>query len=172
MKHFTFHYLYCYFAVNYPRYPLRVNVGFLLNQPYGSSRDIHFEYPELAFSPDFSVTNFHGVVRFNRAVQGILVEADFEAQVPGVCVRCLTDCMSTLHCEYQELYAFSRDDMTESALLLPDDATIDLAYLTAEYLLIEIPISPLCSPDCKGLCPECGTDLNRGSCVHSTESDG
>lgn len=156
--------------VNHPRYPLRVNIGFLLNQPIGSSREIHFDFPALSLSPELEVTDFHGVARFDRTAQGILVEGDFEAQVPATCVRCLTECQQKLHSTYQELYAFSRTQVTDSGLVLPDNANIDLATITAEYLLIEIPISPLCKPDCKGLCPECGTDLNQSICEHAAQA--
>lgn len=152
--------------MNYPRYPLRVNIGFLLNQPIGTSRDIHFDYPALKLSPDLEVTDFHGVATFFRTVQGILVDGDFEARVTATCVRCLNECQQSIHATYQELYAFSRAQVTDSALIVPDDANIDLSYLTAEYLLIEIPIKSLCRPDCKGLCPECGVDLNAFSCEH------
>ncbi len=46
-----------------------------------------------------------------------------------------------------------RRSVTESNLILPEDGHIDLEILVREYMLLEIPISPLCSPDCKGLVP-------------------
>lgn len=158
--------------VNNPRYPLRVNIGFLLNQPIGNFRDIHFDYAELKLSPELEVTDFHGTARFNRTAQGILVEGDFAARTTASCVRCLIDFQQPLHSTYQELYAFSRDQVTDSGLILPENANIDLGSLTAEYLLIEIPISPLCRADCRGLCPECGMDLNLSTCPHVQTEDG
>lgn len=41
---------------------------------------------------------------------------------------------------------------------------IDLGDLLREQFYLALPMKPLCSPDCKGLCPECGTNLNRGTC--------
>jgi len=35
-----------------------------------------------------------------------------------------------------------------------------------EFMLLEVPISPLCRPDCKGLCLECGNNLNENTCDH------
>ena len=61
--------------------------------------------------------------------------------------------------------------MSESGLLLPDDMHIDLAQLLREYALLEVPISPLHSPDCKGLCPVCGQDLNIRDCGHRQDED-
>jgi len=53
---------------------------------------------------------------------------------------------------------------------LPEDGHIDLSPLVREYMLLDIPIKPLCSTDCKGLCPVCGENLNETQCGHTTES--
>lgn len=152
--------------MNQPRYPLRFNVGFLLNQPIGTNRDIHFEYPEVSLKPDFNLSGFSGVARVGRTPQGILVQGEFEGKAPAECVRCLTNIDQTLHATFEELYAFDKRSITESGLLLPEDANIDLEPLVREYLLIEMPISPICKSDCKGLCPICGTNLNEESDGH------
>jgi uncharacterized protein len=44
------------------------------------------------------------------------------------------------------------------------DETIDLGELVREQFYLALPMKPLCSEACKGLCPQCGTNLNRGSC--------
>lgn len=44
---------------------------------------------------------------------------------------------------------------------------IDLAEMLSEQIELQIPLRPLCKTDCKGLCPTCGTDLNRGRCACS-----
>jgi len=152
--------------VNIPRHPLRINVGFLLNAPIGYSRDIHFDYPQIRLEDEY-FTRFTGMVRVNRTPQGILVQSDFLAFHTVECVRCLEEFAQELHCEFSELYAFNRRSTTESNLVLREDGNIDLESLAREYLLIEIPISPLCRPDCLGLCPECGQNLNLGICEHS-----
>ena len=41
---------------------------------------------------------------------------------------------------------------------------IDLKPALREQILLSIPPSPVCSDDCKGLCPRCGKDLNEGEC--------
>ena len=45
-----------------------------------------------------------------------------------------------------------------------DDVQIDLGHLVMEQLHLALPMKPLCSETCKGLCPQCGTNLNTGSC--------
>ena len=65
-----------------------------------------------------------------------------------------------------ELYAFNNKSVSESGLLMPEDGHIDLQPLIREYALLEVPINPICKPDCKGLCPVCGEDLNQVDCGH------
>jgi uncharacterized protein len=152
--------------VNQPRYPFRFNVGFLQNQPIGTNRDIHFEYPLVVLQSDLRLTDLQGVARVSRTPQGILVQGEFQGKAPAECVRCLTTFDQPLHATFDELYAFDKRSVTDSGLILPEDANIDLEPLIREYLLIEMPISPVCKPDCKGLCSICGTDLNQASEEH------
>jgi uncharacterized protein len=157
--------------VNHPRYPLRINVGFLLNSPIGTYRDIHFENSEILLKPDLKLNDFSGVARVGRTPQGILLHGQFQGKAPAECVRCLTEFQQPLQASFDELYAFDTRSVTDSGLILPEDANIDLEPLVREYLLIEMPISPLCTPDCRGLCTICGQNLNEvnGEHHHSEE---
>lgn len=154
--------------MNYPRHPLRFNVGFLLNQSIGYYRDIHFEYPTVLLKPEpeLELNDFVGVARVSRTPQGILVQGDFEGKTSAECVRCLTDFVQPLKTSFSELYAFDKRSVTDSGLILPEDANIDLEPIVREYLLIEVPISPVCKEDCKGLCSICGQNLNEELCEH------
>jgi uncharacterized protein len=152
--------------VNLTRHPLRINVGFLLKAPIGYYRDIHFDYPKINLDEDF-YTDFKGFARVNRTPQGILAMCEFNATTNVVCMRCVKDIQQTLHSEFSELFAFNNRSATEADLYLSEDGNIDLEPLVREYLLLEVPISALCRPDCKGLCPECGEDLNLAACEHA-----
>ena len=44
---------------------------------------------------------------------------------------------------------------------------LDLGEVLTEHLQLQLPFQPLCSEDCKGVCTQCGTDLNRGRCACS-----
>jgi uncharacterized protein len=152
--------------VNQLRHPLRINVGFLLNQSIGYYRDIHFEYPEIHLKPDLTLNDFSGVARVTRTPQGILVQGQFQGETPSECARCLIDFQQPLKSSFSELYAFDQRSLTDSGLLLPEDGNIELEELVREYLLIELPITPICSSDCKGLCLVCGQNLNEELCEH------
>jgi uncharacterized protein len=53
------------------------------------------------------------------------------------------------------------DDLTTAFY---DDDRIDLGGLITEQFQLALPMKPLCSENCKGLCPQCGTNLNTGAC--------
>jgi uncharacterized protein len=53
------------------------------------------------------------------------------------------------------------DDLSTSFY---EDETIDLGQLIREQLYLSLPMKPLCRDACSGLCPQCGTNLNRGTC--------
>ena len=153
-----------------PHSPLRLNVGFVVAQSAGFSRDFPFELPQVNIPPDLVVNNFNGYFRATRTPQGILLQADLHGDIGLECVRCLTDFQQSLHFDLTELYAFSQRYVTDSGLLMPESGFIDLAPVLREYILLEIPISPLCRQDCKGLCPICGNNLNESTCNHEDES--
>ena len=153
-----------------PRKPFRINVGFIIHEEVGYSHEIPFDL-EKAKLEDLELRNLVGSVTIGRTPQGLVVQGRFTAETTLECVRCLKDFNSPLSFEFTELYAFNKKSVSESGLLVPDDAQIDLAPLIREYALLEIPISPLHDPNCKGLCIECGQDLNIEDCGHSQESD-
>jgi uncharacterized protein len=92
------------------------------------------------------------------------------AQISAECVRCLNGFSQPLEAELTELYAFTPDSATESGFLLPENGIIDIGPVVREEMLLAIPINPLCSPDCKGLCPICGENLNETVCNHEDEN--
>ncbi len=153
-----------------PHSPLRLNVGFVVAQSAGFSRDFPFDLPQINVPPDLRLNNLIGAVRVTRTPQGILVQVDFQTLIDLECVRCLTDFQQTLKIDFTELYAFSPRYVTDSGLIMPETGVIDLAPVLREYILLEIPISPLCRLDCKGLCPICGNNLNESTCTHEDDS--
>jgi uncharacterized protein len=148
---------------------LRLNVGFIIHQTVGYSRDFPFDIPQIQLSPDLDLANLSGTARVTRTAQGLLVQVKMHAHIHAECVRCLTDFTQPLEIDFTELYAFSPDSITDSGLIVPENGKIDLAPLVREEMLLAIPISPLCRPDCKGLCPTCGENLNETPHDHEDE---
>jgi uncharacterized protein len=153
-----------------PRKPFRINVGFIIHEETGYSHEIPFELDKIKLD-DFELQDLTGDVIIGRTPQGLIVQGKFSADTKLECVRCLREFDFSLNWDITDLYAFNKKSLSESELLVPDDAHIDLAPLIREYALLEIPISPLHSPACKGLCPECGQDLNIRDCGHRPQED-
>jgi len=148
-----------------PRKPFRLNVGFIIHEEVGYQHEFPFEFDKITID-DLELRDFEGSVVMNRTPQGLFLQAEFRGTTSLECVRCLTEFDQSLAWTLSELYAFDKRSVTDSGLILPEDAHIDLAPLVREYALLEIPISPICAPDCKGLCAECGQNLNEKDCGH------
>ena len=146
--------------------PLNINVGFIVHEDAGYTRVIEFDFPELRLSADLELVDASGNVRFTRTQQGLLADVQFAGTVHGECARCLDDADIQVATKFNELYAFDSRSITESELLVPDDRIIDLGPLVREYLLLDMPINPLCKPDCLGLCADCGKNLNDSPHTH------
>jgi DUF177 domain-containing protein len=84
----------------------------------------------------------------------------------GECRRCLTPVSTPLSLEIGALFtqdAESADD-PDSYAVAPDETEVDVTRAVREELLLAAPRYMECREDCKGLCPQCGKDLNAGPC--------
>jgi len=149
--------------------PFRLNVGFLINQTVGFSRDFPVSVPKFHLEPDLDLDDISGFARVTRTSQGILAQVKLTATIPAACVRCLSEFTLTLETDFTELYSFAHKKISRTELTLAEDASLNLEPLVREYMVLDIPISPLCKPDCKGLCQICGENLNRSECTHPIE---
>jgi uncharacterized protein len=157
--------------VTNPRRPFRLNVGFIVHQEVGYKHEFSFDYEQIQISDDLDLRHFEGVVSIGRTPQGLIVQGDFSAETTLECVRCLNELDRSLNWKLTELYAFNKKSVSESDLILPEDAHIDLQPLIREYALLEVPINPICQPNCKGLCAVCGEDLNQTDCGHKDSTE-
>jgi len=152
--------------VNHPRRPFRLNVGFIVHEEVGYKHEFPFEFEKVQISDDLVLRTFEGIVAIGRTPQGLIVQGDFSAETALECARCLTDFDHELNWDFTELYAFNKKSVSESEMLLSEDQHIDLQPLIREYALLEIPINPICKPDCRGLCSVCGQNLDEADCGH------
>jgi uncharacterized protein len=154
-----------------PRRPFRLNVGFIIHGEVGYSAQFPFEFARIKIGDDLVLHDFTGMVDIGRTPQGLVVTGQFSGVTSLECARCLKTFEQRLNWDMTELFAFTQKSVSESGLLVPEDAQIELEPIVRDYALLEIPISPLCEPDCKGLCPVCGQDLNVRDCGHRPQED-
>lgn len=111
------------------------------------------------------------------------MQARVQAKLDTVCDMCLAPVSYTLDFEISETLMSAHDvdvltehggdrEAYESENWIYDDVHLDLNYLVLNAILTQLPLRHLCRPDCKGLCPQCGANLNDGPCnCENTEID-
>lgn len=92
---------------------------------------------------------------------GVLVTGTVSARWNGECRRCLEPAGDAAVAAIDERYQYVVTD--PDAFPIEHDQ-LDLVPLVREAVLLELPDAPLCRPDCAGLCPTCGINLNTGTC--------
>jgi uncharacterized protein len=153
------------------RNPFLLNVGFIIHETIGYVREFSFDFSSVSLPPDTKLSDLTGLVRVTRTAQGLLMQVKMQAYLPAECARCLTEFNQPLQIDFTELYAFNQNSVTESGLILPDNGKIDLSPIVRDEMLLAVPISPLCKPDCKGLCSICGERLNEIFGIHEHFTD-
>lgn len=142
---------------------LKINVGFLLSESVGQSRDTELDISDpLRVSEDLTLDSLHGVVHLSRNSRGILVEGQLATRFPTECARCLDETLVAVDMDFEELYIYPAEP--GAPFVVTEDGNLDLAPLIREEAIISVPQTALCRPDCAGLCPTCGANLNDGPC--------
>jgi uncharacterized protein len=106
-------------------------------------------------------------LRIESVSEGVLVTGTVSAPTSGECARCLTPITGEVEIDLTELFAYpdsATDATTESDEIgrvgssgQPD--TVDIEQPIIDAIGLALPLSPLCGPDCAGLCPQCGVPL-------------
>ena len=100
------------------------------------------------------------------------VQARVEARARSLCHRCLVEFERRVEAEFQLLLQRGGTSADDEVVVVAETATqYDLLPRVSEALILEEPIQLHCRPDCRGLCPRCGQDLNRAECDCRAPSD-
>ncbi len=140
------------------------------------------EYP-FEFSVDAArlelEDQYRGIIQVSGAVSRVAsqyhIHGTISAEQIGECDRCLVDTERQVETEFSLFFQVSGegpDIETEEEdegiggiyTLRADDHAIALDDEVIESLRLAYPMKNLCREDCKGLCPRCGTDLNKSEC--------
>jgi uncharacterized protein len=144
-----------------PRLPLVLDTRELGRRP-GSMREVRFPAPapedlglELIRVPAGSDIDLD--LRLESVMEGVLVSGTATVDLVGECGRCLEPVSDTLTVDLQELYAYAESDAEEDEAARMEGDLLDLEPLLRDQVVLALPITPLCTEDCEGLCPQCGT---------------
>jgi uncharacterized protein len=93
-------------------------------------------------------------------LEGVLVTGTAQAELLGVCARCLEELTDTLDVEFSELFAYpnstTEETTSEDEVYRLVDDMVDMEPVIRDAIVLALPQAPLCSPDCEGLCADCG----------------
>ena len=101
-----------------------------------------------------------------QAISGSVFELGFRVRLHGPCYRCLADALVERELRVREYQATSPGGSEELATPYLVDGRLDLTQWARDSLVLSLPEQILCRPDCAGLCPVCGKDLNRDPHEH------
>lgn len=151
-----------------PRAPLVLDTHDLGRRP-GAEKEAEFDAPapadlgvDMLRVPESSPIAL--ALRLESVMDGVLITGTASVGLEGECVRCLTTINDSMTTDLQELYLYDdadtdgdTDDDAETSRMVGE--LIDLEPAIRNAVVLALPQNPVCTPDCPGLCPECGVRL-------------
>jgi uncharacterized protein len=146
-----------------PRSPLVINTHELGRRP-GSMRTLELSVPapedlgiELIGVPAGSPVEVD--LRLEAVMEGVLASGRAWVTLSGECARCLEPLEDDLEVTLQELYVYPESDAEEDEASRLEGELLDLEPVLRDAVVLALPFRPVCTPDCPGLCLECGARL-------------
>jgi uncharacterized protein len=153
---------------------MRFPVAQLLKEGVGATRAYELHEADAEVADDGSRGPVEGSVALLRTKSGILVRATLRLRCPDACSRCLVPVEVPLELHIEEEYQPTVDILTGAVrprpeepvtFLIDEHHVLDLTEAVRQYRVLVAPMQPLCQPDCAGLCPVCGQNLNESPCA-------
>ncbi|MBM3150410.1 MAG: DUF177 domain-containing protein [Chloroflexi bacterium] len=147
---------------------MRINVAQLLRAPIGSSSSYQVDD---AVGKE-GARHVKGEITLSRTGRGIMVKATITAYTTDICSRCLNPADYALKFDVAEEFlprdavsaGMFRQENLDTSTIIDEDNVLDLSEVIRQYTLLATPTKPLCKPECAGLCPACGHELNNEPC--------
>ena len=149
---------------------MQINISEILSNPSVEKEyNLNFDMESISFRRrSFPVTEKKEFVfSINRQGKKMHISLDTEVSILIPCDRCLDDVAFAFPVSVDRdinLDRLSDGNKDEDELLFIDGYMLDVDKLISDEIVVALPSKVLCSEDCKGLCPVCGTNLNHDSC--------
>ena len=150
------------------------NVAQFLKERIGTIREFEIKGDSCWVTEEVEAKNIRGLIKMTRIGGGIFVTGDLQATVELQCARCLElaeiGIDFPLEDEYRPLVdietgLFLKEPTPEEGVFPIDERhNLDLEFSYRQGILLALPMQPLCSVDCAGLCDQCGKNLNIDNC--------
>ena len=147
---------------------LTVPVAEILGRP-GEYRDISIRKPLAGVATTLARLDadrdVEAKLRIESVVEGVLVTGPVRGETTVQCARCLTEFGSTVALRVCELFVTARHEAAaDEDVYRVVGVEIDLEQMLRDATALALPLKPLCRAECKGLCAQCGRDLNESGC--------
>ena len=128
----------------------------------------HFDYEADKATITLPNAEYSGTVSVNGTLtlggKSVFVDGEIEYSLSAECSRCLKGVIFHNIVEFDE--EFSENEDGEDIYRFKK-GLVDLTEMVNEKILLSMPYYVLCDDHCKGLCPECGANLNENKCDHA-----
>ena len=150
---------------------LIVDVGSLVGRP-GTTRDIVSTERVEGLAGVLGWVGEDEPVRLDLVAESVLEGVEVTGSISGRmhlrCSRCLRDYDEPFRQRVEEIFYVGAPADEEDGYRVVGD-TIDLEPMVRDVVVLGIPVTPVHTRDCRGLCPVCGADLNVTDCGHRSE---
>jgi uncharacterized protein len=157
-----------------------INVAGLLHEPPGASREVRLRDHYTSLGADVELAGpLDADLRLQRTNRGILLRGEVRGALRRTCARCTDPFVEEVTLQLAEEFVPTLDPETgatladpevdETVLRIDEHHEIDLDPVLHDELALSEPMHPLCSPDCPGLCSECGMRLDASHRAHAKD---
>jgi len=150
---------------------MRYNVSALLKAPIGAQIALTVEEGQCPLKGDLTVSFVRGTIKLTRTDRRIMAQGRIETETAAECVRCLEPFNQPLRIRFEEMLTFFPTAPADKTYHIGEDGYFKLEPIVHEQVLLVTPLQTLCRPDCRGLCSQCGQNLNEGTCHCSASAD-
>jgi len=156
------------------------NLAGLLHEPAGASRHVRLRDHYVTLGPEVELAGpVDAELRLQRTNRGVIVQGELRALLRRTCARCTDPYVEEVRVTIDEEFLPSVDldsgapvtveRSDDDVLRIDAHHEIDLDGVFRDDLSLTEPMHPLCRPDCRGLCVDCGGRLDAGEHAHGDD---
>lgn len=147
---------------------MKIDVSDFLKKK-SAHKTIDFDVDLKGFDYDYEYIKIIEPVQFRGQLDMLGDFLELQGKITGTieltCSRCLVKYPSELNIEVDEKFSNDPEAVDEDEdIIFIDSDTLDITEIVLSNIILSLPIKRLCKEACKGICPQCGTDLNNSSC--------
>ena len=129
-----------------------------------------FEIPRFDFEGDTikSIGSCEVIGVISSDSDMLILSAKIKANLEMICSRCLDTFIYPIDIDIEERFTTNSESQDDEAVIVLDDV-LDITEIVETSIISTLPIKRICKDDCKGLCQECGCNLNLNTCSCNKE---